>query len=79
MLRGAHDARCDLWSLGVIVYILLCGAPPFSGRTDRDILTKVARAPLGFPEICLNDAGLAAQAGNWRQLEGMRRQQYQSL
>ncbi|KAH8061740.1 serine/threonine kinase [Aureococcus anophagefferens] len=44
VLRGAHDARCDLWSLGVIVYILLCGAPPFAGRTDRDILTKVARA-----------------------------------
>ena len=47
VLRGAHDARCDLWSLGVIVYILLCGAPPFAGRTDRDILTKVARAPRG--------------------------------
>lgn len=50
VLRGAHDARCDLWSLGVIVYMLLSGAPPFGGKTDREILARVSRAPLAFPE-----------------------------
>jgi MAP kinase interacting serine/threonine kinase len=31
-----YDKRCDLWSLGIIAYILLCGYLPFSGRCGAD-------------------------------------------
>merc|ERR1712036_180902 len=32
----AYDKRCDLWSLGIIMYILLCGYPPFSGNCGHE-------------------------------------------
>lgn len=31
-----YDKRCDMWSLGVIVYIMICGYPPFYGQCWRE-------------------------------------------
>jgi calcium-dependent protein kinase len=42
VLVGRRYTRaCDLWSCGVILYILLCGCPPFNGETDAQVLHAV--------------------------------------
>merc|ERR1711953_1459538 len=49
VLAGKYGAESDLWSLGVIMYVLLCGYPPFHGDTDADVLAMVKKGEFKFP------------------------------
>lgn len=45
---GNYDEKCDLWSIGVILYIMMCGRPPFGGSNDDQIIAKVRRGVFEF-------------------------------
>jgi len=36
VLFRKYNNQCDLWSCGIIMYIMLCGHPPFRGRNRRN-------------------------------------------
>lgn len=49
VLQGKYDKACDLWSVGVIAFMLLSGTPPFDGDTDAEVLEAVRCGHCRFP------------------------------
>eukprot|EP00928_Gymnodinium_smaydae_P023573 TRINITY_DN19405_c0_g1_i1.p2 TRINITY_DN19405_c0_g1~~TRINITY_DN19405_c0_g1_i1.p2 ORF type:complete len:312 (-),score=66.68 TRINITY_DN19405_c0_g1_i1:126-1010(-) len=62
VLKGCYDAQADLWSLGVILYMLLSGAPPFNGATPKDIFASIRRGSPDFAERTWDETSPAAAA-----------------
>ena len=48
VVDNLYDERCDEWSCGVLMYILLCGEPPFYGDTEEEIFDKVKKCEYSF-------------------------------
>ncbi|KAL9190501.1 hypothetical protein ACHAXT_000207 [Thalassiosira profunda] len=61
LLDGNYDRACDLWSVGVITYVMLSGRPPFNGSTDEVIFEKIKRGRYRM-EGPLWDDGLISDA-----------------
>jgi calcium-dependent protein kinase len=48
VLEGNYGFQCDVWSLGIIFYILLCGYPPFEGDNNKEIFKRVMTQEVEF-------------------------------
>ena len=50
VLNKSYNEKCDVWSLGVILYILLVGYPPFNGSDDKKIIEAVKKGKYTLDE-----------------------------
>jgi calcium-dependent protein kinase len=55
VLNKNYGPKCDVWSAGVIAYILMCGAPPFTGNSDNEIMKSVRGGVVKFEEPAWNE------------------------
>ena len=55
VLNKNYNSKCDIWSCGVICYILLSGMPPFNGQSDQEIMKKVRAGTFSFDDKVWNN------------------------
>lgn len=49
VIAGRYNSKCDMWSVGVMTYILLDGNPPFYGHDDRTTFRRIKSCMYAFP------------------------------
>lgn len=49
LMGEGYNQEVDVWSIGVIMYILLCGFPPFYAENNHKLFEKIMKGQYGFP------------------------------
>jgi calcium-dependent protein kinase len=43
VLKGQYTMKCDIWSMGVLMYLMLSGAYPFNGNTQNQLFASIKK------------------------------------
>lgn len=62
VINKEYNQKCDIWSCGVIMYVLLCGSPPFDGPDDKSIQNKVKSGKFSFENETWNTISSEAKS-----------------
>eukprot|EP01118_Nematostelium_gracile_P015039 TRINITY_DN595_c0_g1_i2.p2 TRINITY_DN595_c0_g1~~TRINITY_DN595_c0_g1_i2.p2 ORF type:complete len:182 (-),score=56.45 TRINITY_DN595_c0_g1_i2:68-613(-) len=56
MIKGAYGKAADWWSVGILIYDMLTGNPPFQSKNDGTLQNKILKDKLKLPTYLSNDA-----------------------
>ena len=53
VITGKYNEKCDVWACGVILYIMLCGKPPFYSKDEEELKQKICsmKYDFNYPEF----------------------------
>ncbi|OQS05394.1 hypothetical protein THRCLA_02460 [Thraustotheca clavata] len=59
--RAYYGKQVDIWSAGIISYILLCGYPPFQGRNNAELFNSIKKGAFEFDSPYWDDVSVEAK------------------
>jgi len=60
-LNSVYNSAVDMWSVGIVLFILLGGYPPFYDEVDAELFEKIKRAKVYFDDPCWDDVSAGAK------------------
>ena len=61
VLMNNYNEKCDIWSCGVIMYIMLSGEIPFYGKTEKEITQKILSGKFEFRNSAFDSVSFLAK------------------
>uniref|UniRef100_A0A4W3IAD5 non-specific serine/threonine protein kinase n=1 Tax=Callorhinchus milii TaxID=7868 RepID=A0A4W3IAD5_CALMI len=55
-----YSQQCDIWSIGIIMYTLLCGQAPFTAKSQEKLYEEIRKGELDFSHSCLKSISESA-------------------
>lgn len=49
VLSGKYDKKVDIWSIGIIMFVLMTGKPPFNAKSKGELFTKIKTKEIPYP------------------------------